>query len=82
MGRYIYDLQDFTDVPDWAPPMYEKQEGVEWQFSGPGILLVSSDRIIILEQKTDFESKNLLTVRINKDFKKQFGSCNKVNFYN
>ncbi len=82
VGRYIYDLQDFTDVPDWAPPMYEKQEGVEWQFSGPGILLVSSDRIIILEQKTDFESKNLLTVRINKDFKKQFGSCNKVNFYN
>ena len=83
VGRYIYDLQDFTDVPDWAPPMYEKQEGVEWQFSGPGILLVSADKIIVLEQKTDFESKNLLKIRINDDFKKEFGSCSKnVNFYN
>ena len=82
VGRYIYDLQDFTDVPDWAPPMYEKQEGVEWQFSGPGILLVSADKIIVLEQKTDFESKNLLQIHINDNYKKEFGSCDKVNFYN
>ena len=41
IGRYIVDLEDFTDVPDWAPPMYEQQEGVEWRFTGPGILLVS-----------------------------------------
>ena len=60
IGRYIVDLEDFTDVPDWAPPMYEQQEGVEWRFTGPGILLVSSDgKIIILEQNTDFLSKNL-----------------------
>ncbi|MDD6095783.1 MAG: hypothetical protein PUC29_08585 [Clostridia bacterium] len=82
VGRYIFDLQDFTDVPDWAPPMYEKQEGVEWQFSGPGILLVSADRIIVLEQKTDFESKNLLKIHINSDYEKEFKSCDKVNFYN
>lgn len=82
VGRYIYDLQDFTDVPDWAPPMYEKQEGVEWQFSGPGILLVSPERILVLEQKTDFESKNLLRVHINEDYKKTFRSCSRVNFYN
>lgn len=82
VGRYIYDLQDFTDVPDWAPPMYEKQEGVEWQFSGPGILLVSPEKIIILEQKTDFESKNLLKIHINDDYKKEFRRCDSVNFYN
>lgn len=82
VGRYIYDLQDFTDVPDWAPPMYEKQEGVEWQFSGPGILLVSSEKIIVLEQKTDFESKNLLKIHINDEYKKEFRRCDSVNFYN
>ena len=50
IGRYIVDLEDFTDVPDWAPPMYEQQEGVEWRFTGPGILLVSEDgKIIILD---------------------------------
>ncbi len=82
VGRYIYDLQDFTDVPDWAPPMYEKQEGVEWQFSGPGILLVSAEKIIVLEQKTDFESKNLLEIHINDAYKKEFRRCDRVNFYN
>ncbi len=82
VGRYIYDLQDFTDVPDWAPPMYEQQEGVEWQFSGPGILLVSDEKIIILEQKTDFESRNLLQIFITDEYKKEFKHCDRVNFYN
>ena len=83
IGRYLFDLEDFTDVPDWAPPMYEQQEGVEWRFTGPGILLVSNDgEIIILEQNTDFNSKNLLQIYINEEYKKEFGSCGKCNFYN
>lgn len=83
VGRYIFELRDFTDVPDWAPPMYEQQEGVEWQFSGPGILLVSNTgKIIVLEQKTHFESKNLLQIYINDKFKKEFKGIRKVNFYN
>ena len=82
VGRYIYDLQDFTDVPDWAPPMYETQEGVEWQFEGPGILLVSGVKIIVLEQKSDFNSKNLLRIYMNEAYQKEFGGCKKVNFYN
>ena len=83
IGRYIVDLEDFTDVPDWAPPMYEQQEGVEWRFTGPGILLVSEDgKIIILEQNTDFISKDLLKIYINNDYKKEFGDCGKCNFYN
>ena len=82
VGRYVYDLQDFSDVPDWAPPMYEAQEGVEWQFEGPGIILVSSEKIIILEQKTDFNSKNLLQIYINEEYEKEFNRCKKLNFYN
>lgn len=83
VGRYIYELQDFTDVPDWAPPLYEQQEGVEWQFSGPGILLVSKEgKIIVLEQKTDFNSKNLLQISINDKYKKEFKGAKKCNFYN
>ncbi len=83
IGRYIVDLQDFTDIPDWAKPMYEQQEGVEWRFSGPGILLVSSDgKIIILEQNTDFNSKNLLSISINDKYSSEFSGVSSCNFYN
>ena len=83
IGRYIVDLQDFTDVPDWAVPMYEQQEGVEWRFTGPGILLVSSEgKIIILEQNTDFNSKDLLTIYVNDKYKDEFSGIGTVNFYN
>ena len=83
IGRYLVDLEDFTDVPDWAPPMYEQQEGVEWRFTGPGILLVSDEgEIIVLEQNTDFNTKNLLKIYVNEDYKKEFGECGKCNFYN
>jgi hypothetical protein len=83
IGRYIVDLEDFTDIPDWAPPMYEQQEGVEWRFTGPGILLVSSDgKIIVLEQNTDFSSKDLLKIYINEKYKGEFPDCSDCNFYN
>lgn len=83
LGRYIVDLEDFTDIPDWAPPMYEQQEGVEWRFTGPGILLVSSDgKIIVLEQNTDFSSKDLMKIYINDKYKKEFSDCADCNFYN
>ena len=83
IGRYIVDLQDFSDVPDWAPPMYEQQEGVEWRFSGPGILLISSDgEIKILEQNVDFNNKNLLKIYIKDKYKGEFGGCDQCNFYN
>ena len=82
-GRYIVDLQDFTDIPDWAPPMYEQQEGVEWRFTGPGILLVSNDgKIIVLEQNTDFSSKDLLRIYINDEYKSEFSASSDCNFYN
>ncbi len=83
IGRYIVDLQDFTDVPNWAKPMYEQQEGVEWRFSGPGILLVSNEgKIIILEQNTDFNSKNLLSISMNEKYSDEFSGISSCNFYN
>ncbi|MBQ7714862.1 MAG: hypothetical protein IJT70_03220 [Clostridia bacterium] len=83
LGRYIFDLQDFTDIPVWARPMYERQEGIEWRFSGPGILLVSREgKIIILEQNEDFQSKQLLKIFINDEYKDEFSSCSTTNFYN
>lgn len=83
LGRYIVDLQDFTDLPDWAPPMYEQQEGVEWRFTGPGILLVSSEgKIKVLEQNTDFNTKDLLRIYINDDYGSEFFWCSRCNFYN
>lgn len=82
VGRYIYDLADLSDVPYWAPDMYLEKYGVEWRCSGSGILLVSgSGDIIVLEESTDFKSKNLLKIAIADDYKSEFGSKN-LNYYN
>ena len=68
-GRYVVDLNDFSDVPKWAPSTYENQYGVKWQFSGPGLILASSEGgIIVLEEKTDFKSKNLVSISISDEF--------------
>lgn len=82
VGRYIYDLADLTDVPYWAPDMWQAKYGQEWKCSGPGILLVSRDGdILVLEEKTDFKSKNLFNISIESKYKKEFGK-HSVNFYN
>lgn len=82
VGRYIYDLQDLTDVPHWAPDMWREKYGQEWNCSGPGILLVSSDGdILVLEEKTDFESKNLLNISITDAYREEFGK-HSLNYYN
>ena len=82
VGRYIYDLQDLTDVPYWAPDMWRAKYGQEWNCSGPGILLVSSSGdIIVLEEKTDFQSKDLLTISVEEEYRGEFGSSS-LNYYN
>ncbi len=81
VGRYIYDLQDFTDVPEWAPPMYEEKYGQKWLFTGPGLLLVGNGDIIVLEESTCFQSKNLLKISVAEGYEEEFGK-HSVNFYN
>lgn len=82
VGRYIYDLQDLTDVPYWAPDMWRAKYGQEWNCSGPGLLLVSADgNILVLEEKTDFESKNLLQIAVTEEYREEFGK-HSLNYYN
>lgn len=82
VGRYIYDLQDLTDVPYWAPDMWRSKYGQEWNCAGPGILLVSADGdILVLEEKTDFQSKDLLSISITEEYRKEFGKSS-LNYYN
>ena len=82
VGRYIYDLQDLTDVPYWAPDMWRAKYGQEWNCAGAGILLVSGDGdILVLEEKTDFQSKNLLKISVTDEYKKEFGR-HSLNYYN
>ncbi len=82
VGRYIYDLQDLTDVPYWAPDMWRAKYGQEWNCAGAGILLVSSaGDIIVLEEKTDFQSENLLKISVSEEYRKEFGK-HSLNYYN
>ena len=82
VGRYIYDLQDLTDVPYWAPDMWRAKYGQEWNCSGPGILLVSDEGdILVLEEKTDFQSKDLLNISVTEEYQKEFGK-HSLNYYN
>ena len=82
VGRYIFDLQDLTDVPYWAPDMWRAKYGQEWNCSGPGILLVSAGGdILVLEEKTDFESKNLLSISVTEEYQAEFGKRS-LNYYN
>lgn len=82
VGRYIYDLQDLTDVPYWAPDMWREKYGQEWNCSGAGILLVSSNGdILVLEERTDFQSKNLLNISVTEEHQEEFGK-HSLNYYN
>ncbi|MGD8192836.1 hypothetical protein ACQCN2_22990 [Brevibacillus ginsengisoli] len=55
MGRYFLDLTPGVEVPVWMVNNYEKQTGHKWNFTGPGIALVSdTDQVVILEQGKDF----------------------------
>ena len=71
---------DFTDVPEWAPPMYEEKYGQKWLFTGPGLLLVGNGDIIVLEESTCFQSKNLLKISVAEGYEEKFGK-HSVNFY-
>lgn len=83
VGRFFHDLQNFNDLPDWAKPMYEQQEGIEWRFSGPGILLCSEQgKILVFQQNEDFNSSRLLKIFINEEYKKEFSGVSGCNFYN
>ncbi|MBN1786617.1 MAG: hypothetical protein JW825_06505 [Candidatus Methanofastidiosa archaeon] len=54
IGRYFFELSEGVEVPIWAVYNYEAQYGVEWEFSGPGFVVVDEmDHVIVLEQDID-----------------------------
>lgn len=53
-GRFLYDMNDFTEVPHWAPRLYRRMTGKEWDYDGPGVLFVHEDqRIFVLRMGTE-----------------------------
>lgn len=56
-GRYVYDLADKSDLPQWAMDLHERQYGRVWDYTGEGMLLVShSGEMVILQKGVDYSS--------------------------
>lgn len=54
IGRYFFELSEGVEVPIWAVYNYERQYGVDWEFSGPGFIVVDEmDHVVVLEQDID-----------------------------
>lgn len=81
IGRYVSDLSDRTDVPDWARTIYKAQYGKEWDVEGAGLLLVSVEgELMVLLQGIDYAGYSVL-VKIQPDYEAQFGRLSEY-FYN
>jgi hypothetical protein len=60
MGRHFADLSNRRDVPSWAITQWETLQDKEWDFSGPGFIIVhQSSGLLILQEGTDVESLGL-----------------------
>lgn len=80
VGRYVVDMKDLTDIPEWVLELHEREYGRQWDYTGSGIILASRDgELIVLQEDTDYTGK--LTVQIADAYKKQYGGM-KVNYYN
>lgn len=53
-GRFFQELSDDTEVPVWARRQYRAQYEQEWDFSGPGYLIVHEDTtLFVLREAVD-----------------------------
>jgi hypothetical protein len=56
IARFFKDLDRQGEMPPWAVRNWERQTGQEWQFEGPGFLLVNEeDQVEVLEEGIDVE---------------------------
>ena len=63
-GRYFSELADEAEVPVWARREYLDQYEEEWNFSGPGYLLVHENTtIFVLRESLDIAREGL-TIRV------------------
>jgi hypothetical protein len=80
-GRFIADLSDRSDVPDWATALYARQYGRSWSLAGSGILLVSDrETLIVLQEGADY-LEDSFRIGILPQYAGQFGELS-VNYYN
>ncbi len=81
VGKYITDMKDMSQVPSWATSLYEREYGYKWNMKGPGLLITSKKReIVVLQQGVDFSGEPL-SIEITPKYQKKFGKL-KVNYYN
>jgi hypothetical protein len=67
-GRYFVDLGDRDEVPDWARAAWGGQHDRDWEFAGPGYLLVhEGGEIVVLEEGADVEPGGLRVVAAETD---------------
>lgn len=79
-GRYIVDMKDLSDVPEWALGLHETQYGRQWNYKGDGILLVSEAGDLVILEGGDFNN-SMLTISVSDEYKSEF-KCRTQSFYN
>ncbi len=59
-GRYFPDLSEEREVPAWAYRNWKEHYGVDWEFEGPGYLLVHEDtRLFVLRIGLEIDAPGL-----------------------
>ncbi|MHB8961596.1 MAG: hypothetical protein ACYC5K_00365 [Saccharofermentanales bacterium] len=80
-GRYVDELNDDADVPEWARMLYKKQHGRTWDLAGSGLLIVSDkESLIVLQEGVDYD-EGTLKVEILPLYACRFGDLS-VSYYN
>lgn len=62
IGRYFesLDYKSNNELPKWVVESYEKSQGKEWGFDGPGFVIASNkDEVVVLEEGAHFEGKGI-----------------------
>lgn len=79
-GRYITDMADLTDVPEWAQSLHQTQYGRPWDYDGAGILLASDAGELVVLESSDFKN-SMMQIAVTEDYQQEFGRLS-LNYYN
>lgn len=80
-GRYFDKLDRDGEVPAWMIGDYEKQYAESWNFTGPGVILTSSERkIAVLAWKEDFGPEGLDFI-MEPGYQDEFGISGTIPYY-
>jgi hypothetical protein len=80
-GMYALDLGDRGSVPAWAPEIYARKYGKEWNYDGSGLILVSEEEsLVVLQEGIDYRRGSFRIV-VSPDHVDRFGSLS-AKFYN